>query len=74
MDLLKVTNDSVLMDDCIVIPSNICKQMLHALHSAHQGINNMCYRANQIVYGPRMNNDICKIRYTSCTCNNIVPI
>ena len=43
---LKVANNIALMDDRIVIPSNLCKQVLYILHSAHQGIKNMRSRAN----------------------------
>ena len=60
-DWLKVTNNIVLIDDHTVIPSNLQKQVLYTLHSAHQGINNMCSKAKQIVYWPGMNNDICYI-------------
>ena len=57
-DWLKVTNNFVLIDDHIIIPSNLWKQVLYILHSAHQGINNMCSRAKQTVYWLGMNNDI----------------
>ena len=61
------------MDDRIVIPSNLQKRVLHALHSAHQGINNMHSRANQIIYWSGMNNGTRNIRYIYHTCDKTAP-
>ena len=61
------------MDDRIVIPSNLQKRVLHTLHSAHQGINNMHSRANQIIYWSGMNNGTRNIRYIYHTCDKTAP-
>ena len=71
-DQLKVTKNTALMDDCIVIPPNLCKTVMYT-YSAHQGINNMCTRDNQIINWPGMSNEICNIQYTCHICKNTEP-
>ena len=70
---LSLSNKMILMDGRIVIPGNLKKLILRALHSAHQGVDSMKRRANMSVYWPGLNNDIRNTRYTCHTCNEIAP-
>ena len=61
----------MLLDDRIVIPQALRKQILQSLHSAHQGCTGMKARANQCVYCPGMNKGISsyKTRCGNCIIN-----
>lgn len=63
----------VLMDKRLVIPKVLRKNILHSLHSAHQGCNGMKARANQTVYWPGLNNSIKNFRLGCNTCIKIAP-
>ena len=52
---LSVSDNILLMDNHIVIPNSLKKNILH---SAHQGVCSMKSRANATVYWPGINNDI----------------
>ena len=57
---LSLFRDIVLLDDRIVIPQALRKQMLQSLHSAYQACTGLKARANQYVYWPGMS------KSTSC--------
>jgi len=59
-----------LLDNRIIVPKLLRKQVLEHLHSAHQGVTNMKARANQCVYWPGMDASIRNYRDTclSPTC------
>ena len=63
----------VLMDRRLVIPKALRKNILHSLHSAHQGCNGMRARANQTVYWPGLNSSIKNFRMSCDTCTKIAP-
>ena len=71
---LTVSENIISMDNRLVIPSLLQKQVLHILHSAHQGVASMTARANTTVYWPGINNAIRNIRYSCKTCNEIAPL
>ena len=44
------------MDNQLVIPTSLHRRILENLHSAHQGLNGRCARAQHTVYWPSINN------------------
>ena len=48
----------------IIIPAKMRKQVLAALHSAHQGVSGMTARAEQSVFWPTITRDIVEARAT----------
>ena len=73
-DRLSATDNVITMDDRLVIPKLLRKQVLHALHSAHQGTNGMRARAQYSVYWPGLNNDIRNMRNNCKYCSEISPV
>ncbi len=61
----------VLMGDWIVILPTLRRDILDALHSAHQGINAMCARAADSVFWPSITTDITRIRDQCGNCNRV---
>ncbi len=61
----------VLMGDWIVIPPTLHRDILHALHSAHQGINAMYARAADSVFWSSITTDITWIRDQCGHCNGV---
>ena len=72
-DRLSSSDRIIYMDQCIVIPPSLQKHVLHALHSAHQGVSGMKARANATIYWLGMINNICSTRYNCKHCNEITP-
>ena len=72
-DALSIMDGMVLMDDRIVIPSTHRRNILNALHAAHQGVSSMLARARKAVYWPGIDSDIRNKRYTCQTCNETAP-
>ena len=71
-DRLSVSPDNIiLMDDRLVIPCTYRKNILNALHAAHQGVEGMRARAQLTIYWPGLNNDIRNKRYNCQYCNEI---
>ena len=58
----------MLLDDRIVIPQALRKQILQSLHSAHQGCTGMKSRANQCVCWPGMTKSISSYKENCGTC------
>ena len=71
---LSLFMDIVLLDDRIVIPQALRKQILHSLHSAHQGCTGMKARANQCVYWPGMSKSISSYKANCATCIINTPV
>ena len=61
-DVLLVVEGAILYCDCVVIPSGLRKEVLMALHAAHQGVSWMLSRAHQLVFWPRISADINRTR------------
>ena len=72
-DRLSLHNNTMLMDNRIVIPPNHRKNVLNTLHSAHQGVSSMTSRARGSVYWPGIDADIRNKRYTCQRCNEMTP-
>ena len=53
----------------MMIPKILRRSILEQLHAAHLGINKTCARANQIVYWPRMTNQIENLVSNCAICN-----
>ena len=66
--------DGVIMyKDRILIPPKLREQVLKALHAAHQGVSQMCSRAESSVFWPGMTPAISETRATCETCNRMAP-
>ena len=71
---LSLSKDGLLlMNDRVVVPSNLRSQVLKNLHSAHQGVKSMTSRAQQTVYWPGIDTGIKNTRYTCKYCNEHAP-
>ena len=62
------------MDDTVVIPTSLQKQIFHMLHSAHHEVANVAAPANVSVYWQKINNSICTIWYNCKNCNKMGPL
>ena len=66
------TIDGVIMlNQRIVIPMSLRKQLLQSLHAAHQGVNAMCQRASESIFWPGISVDITRIRNECEQCHRI---
>ena len=72
-DRLTIAGQIILMDNRIIVPTQLRKHIFSLLHSAHQGITSMRSRANKNVYWPGMKKGIRNTRYTCHSCNEITP-
>merc|ERR1711891_99612 len=54
-----------------IIPTNLQKQALEVLHSAHQGVLSMGLRAEDSVYWPGLWKDLERVRIQCTTCHTI---
>ena len=72
-DRLTHHNNIVYMDNRIVIPRKLRKQVLENLHSAHQGIQGMKLRANASIYWPGMSKAVANTRLGCRSCNENAP-
>ena len=57
----------------VVIPPALREEVVHSLHSAHQGVSSMNERAKVGVYRPGITTDIQNMRNSCQSCNNIMP-
>ena len=62
-----------LYHDRVIIPPSLRRRVLEALHSAHQGVTQMCSRAGSSFFWPGMNPDIIAMRNQCATCNRMAP-
>ena len=68
------TIDGVAMyKDRIIIPTSLRKNILDALHSAHQGISSMMSRAESSVFWPGITSAITTLRNNCSQCNRMAP-
>ena len=72
-DSLYITEDVILYEDRVVVPSSLRQTILQGLHAAHQGISAMQSRAQSIVFWPGMTLDIQDIRSRCRECNRNAP-
>ena len=57
----------------VIVPPALRKNVLNALHDAHQGVTSMYNRANAFVYWPGIKEDITDTRARCGHCNEIAP-
>ena len=62
-----------LYNDRVVIPDALRNRVLQALHAAHQGISQMCARAESSFFWPGMTPAITELRARCSACNRMAP-
>jgi len=67
---LSTVDGVAIYKDRIVVPPPLRRDVLTALHSAHQGISSMTARAETSVFWPGISNDIINLRNLRNTCNH----
>ena len=72
-DHLWVIDGVILYKDRIVIPPSLRKDILTALHSAHQGITAMTARAETSIFWPGITPSIAALREHCNDCNRNAP-
>ena len=70
---LTTVNGMLVKGNRIVIPNTMQKDVLHKLHSAHQGMDRTKRRARQSCYWPKMNAEIEKMVKTCTECLRYRP-
>lgn len=63
----------VLYHDRVVVPKSLQPRVLESLHSAHQGVSQMCSRAETSFFWPGMNPAISDLRAQCPDCNRMAP-
>ena len=63
----------ILFKDRVVVPPSLRDRVLEALHSAHQGVTQMCSRAESSVFWPGMTPAIVEKRRLCSPCNRMAP-
>ena len=63
----------ILYKDRLVIPPSLREKVLSSLHSAHQGVSQMCSRAETSIFWPGMTSDITDLRTYCNACNRNAP-
>jgi hypothetical protein len=63
----------ILYNDRVVIPPPLRDRVLQALHSAHQGVSQMCSRAENSFFWPGMTPAITDLRARCQACNRMAP-
>ena len=72
-DSLTTFDGVVLYHDRVVIPPSLRDQVLRSLHSAHQGVSQMCSRAETSMFWPGMTPAITDMRARCQSCNRMAP-
>lgn len=72
-DKLTTFDGVVLYNDRIVIPPPLRRRVLESLHSAHQGVSQMCSRADSSFFWPGMTPAISEMRERCAQCNRMAP-
>ena len=72
-DSLTTFDGVILYHDRVVIPPSLRDQVLHSLHSAHQGVSQMCSRAENSFFWPGMTPAITEMRARCQSCNRMAP-
>ena len=70
---LYVFDGVLLYNDRVVIPPCLRKDVLHALHSAHQGVSGITLNAQDTVFWPGITRDIELERLSCSLCTKITP-
>ena len=68
-----ISDAVILYNDCVVIPLQLCYQVLCALHAAHQGVSAMERRSRATVFRPGISQDIHNIRDSCAYCSRNAP-
>jgi hypothetical protein len=63
----------ILYHDRVLVPPSLREAVLDALHSAHQGVSQMCSRAESSVFWPGMSPAITNKRARCGACNRMAP-
>ena len=72
-DNLTTFDGVILYRDRVVVPPSLRPKVLAALHSAHQGVSQMCSRAESSVFWPGITSAINDMRSNCTACNRIAP-
>ena len=72
-DFLTTFDGVVLYHDRVVIPTSLRDQVLESLHSVHQGVSQMCSRAETSFFWPGMTPAITEMRARCQQCNRMAP-
>ena len=72
-DSLATFDGVVLYRDRVVIPPSLRDRVLQCLHSAHQGVTQMCSRAESSFFWPGMTPAITDMRARCQACNRMAP-
>ena len=72
-DKLTTFDGVVLYRDRIVVPPALRDRILAALHAAHQGVTQMCARADSSIFWPGMTPAIIDTRARCSYCDSIAP-
>ena len=72
-DFLTTFDGVVLYHDRVVIPTSLHDQVLESLHSARQGVSQMCSRAETSFFWPGMTPAITEMRARCQQCNRMAP-
>jgi len=70
-DEMSVVDGVLMLGHKIIVPVSLRKQVLEALHAAHQGIAMMNQRASDTVFWPGISIDITRVRNECGDCNRI---
>ena len=72
-DQLSTVDGVSIYKDRIIVPPSLRKDILTALHSAHQGVTSMISRAETSVFWPGITSDIISLRNKCNHCNCMAP-
>jgi len=68
-DEVSICDGVFLKDEKLIIPKNMCHEMLKIIHASHMGIDKCKRRAKDLVYWPGMISQIEDITSNCSTCN-----
>ena len=68
---LYIVDGVIMMNQRIIVPTSLRKQLLETLHAAHQGVNAMCERAADSIFWPGISIDITRTRNECEHCHRI---
>ena len=66
---ISVCDDLLLRNDKLIVPSSLREEMLSQIHSSHLGIEKCKRRARDVLFWPRMNQQIADMVSKCNTCN-----
>ena len=66
---ISVCYDLLLRNDKLIVPSSLREEMLSQIHSSHLGIEKCKRRARDLLFWPRMNQQIADMVSKCNTCN-----